>query len=945
MKGVLMAVLLLVMFVVAHSAAEAYASLKGVVLDENGSPVEGATVTAWLGMEAVASVRTGSDGLFDLEVEAETRYSVYVFADDESTPGVDYLPSRVEASPADRDELRFTLAPAASLTFDGDIQFVESEELPMSVLYLVLDPDSDGAMNVSGFPLEYGLKPESQSALLGLEPSHLVVPAGLPFTVRVDCSFLMRRSLVSRSFKVDEPGHFLLERGDRISIDIRRYSIPFNFGVVEALQSSVESRISDMESLGFYLAAEKRKTASAATWASEARYLFEKEGYIESFDAAKRSYIALRQTLTDLVSSYGDAALSVYILIFFLAFASTAIAFQLANRDSTKFVASPAVYALTLAVLYYTYPGSVIVPLELFMGSAALAILSSLMVVAILPRFLRARGGDGHLPVRNIVVPIFSIAKRSLRRRRLRFMLTLISITVLVMSFVSLTSFSESYGLIVSRVSGGRAPATGVLLRALGYTEEEPTFITLADISSRWLERQPESRVVSPKAENLPFTMPIAALNDAAILGVVGIDQATESAIINLEATLLEGRLPSEEGILISDALRGELGVKVGESLVLSGIRVTLQGVFDDAAFRWLRDLDGSHYLPRKLENISPEGEAPTFVLKECEPSEIVVTDLSTALSMPLVGVARVDIAVGERFDVNAFAERLALERGYRAWSSSADGVYFARLGSYIEGKGLPLMVPWGIVVLNVVVTMLNSMYERRREIHILSSVGLNPAQIAATFFAEASIIGVAAGGIGYLAGLSLYKVMGFLRLALEVHQKVSAFWSLAAIGVAMAAVLMGALAALKSSVVITPSLMRRWRIEKEREDYTEPWEISIPVKLLPEEVEGFVDFVVRELKAREDNPVRRTSSIRVSSKAEGALKRVAFIHKATPPSAGNFYTKNTLLVEIKPDGGVTVRLRSYGDQNWAHATGTMVRMITMVWSTIRGRPFASGRA
>ena len=937
-RGILLAALLLLLFGSIHSAAGASAaSLRGIVLDEDRSPVEGAAVSAWLGRELSASGSTRADGRFDLEVEPGSLYAVYILADDNVTAGIDYLPSQAEAEP-DGDELEFTLAPAASLVIEGDLQFVESEEMPLSVVYSVLDPDTGGIMEISGLPLVYGSGPESQSSFLGLDPSHLIVPAGVPFSVMVNSSILVRSDLVPRSFKADEPGHFQLMRGDQVAVDVRRYLIPFNIEVVEAHQEMAESRINAMESVGFYLAAERGTTASALRLISEARNLYEGGKYIESFDTAKRGYIALRQTLSNLAGLYGDAALSVYILISFLAFASTAIAFLLSNRDATKLVGSATVYAVTLVVLYLTYPGSVIIPLKAFAGSAALALAASLTAAVLLPRLLRGRGGNGHVPVRNIVVPIFSIAKRSIRRRRLRFTLTLTSITVLVMSFVALTSFSQGYGLIINRVSRRVSPVNGVLLRAPGYTEMEPAFMTQADLGSGWLERQPEAKTVSPKAENTPIAQPVTKLNGAPIFGVVGFDPAIEPSIIGLEGVLEGGELPSEGEVLISEVLRGELGVEVGEELMLSGTRVTLKGVFDDAAFHRLRDLDGSTYLPKKLENISPEGEPANFILVPCDPSEIVVAHLSTALRIPFVGIARVDIAVEEGVDAIAFAERLALERGYMAWSSSADGVHLAQLGSYLEGKGLPLVVPWGIVVLNVVVTMLNSMYERRREIHILSSVGLNPAQIAAIFFAEASIIGVTAGGVGYLAGLSLYKAMAFFRLALEVHQKVSALWSLAAIGVAMTAVLIGTLAALKSSVVITPSLMRRWRIEERPTEFTAPWELSIPVRLLPEEVEAFVGFVLQALRAREGDPVRRTSSIRVSTDAEGALRRVNFVYRATQSTAGNFYTKNILLVERRPDEAeASVRLMSYGEQDWAHISGTMVRMLAMQWSTLRG--------
>ena len=942
-----MAFLQILLVIAVHSTmeAQAVASLRGIVLDENGSPVERATISIWVQKKQVAEVKTGADGRFEVEVGDEDRCDVYAFADDDSTPGIDFMPARLEAAASDADELSITLMSAASLVLDGDIQFVISEKLPLLAHYIILDPVSGETIDVSGFSLEYGSKDDIRSILLDLAPSHLIVPSGIPFKVGVNCSVLAGSSFVRTYFDVDEPGHLHIDKGERAILDVRKYSVPFNLGVVEKLHGVVESRMDEMESVGFYLATSRRADASAVGRLSEARYLYEEGRYIESFDSAKRGYLTLKQTQTNLARMYGDAALSVYTLTFFLAFASAAITFLILNRESLKFLGSPIMYAATLAVLYITYPGSVMIPLHLFLRSAVIASLISLTVAAIFPRLLKARGRGGHLPVRNILVPIFSMAKRSIRRRRLRFALTLTSITLLVVSFVALTSFSEGYGLVIKRVSSKSCPIRGVLLRSSSWTETEPIFIPEREIASGWLKRQPESVVVAPKLENFPFQMPITTLNDKPISGIVGIDPGVEPTFIKLEDILMTGELPNEAGALISVELAREVGVEVGGYLNLGGMQVILQGVFDGAKLRRLSDLDGSIYLPTKLVNINPEG-MPDFVVVPCDPNEVVMLHHSTALKIPLVGVSRVDISVADGADVGAFAERLALERGYKAWSCSADGVNFAYLGGYLEGKGLPLIVPWIIVVLNVVVTMLNSMYERRREIHILSSVGLNPAQIAAIFFAEASIIGVIAGGVGYLGGLSVYRAMAYLNLALEVHQKVSALWSLASIGIAMAAVLIGALAALKSSVIITPSLMRRWRIEGRQRDSMELREFPIPVKPLPEEVEGFIEFVVSSLRALEDDPIKRTSSIRVSSEDGGAVRRVDFVYKATQSTMGNFYTKNTLFVRSDPEKDeIDVSLRSSGEEGWAHNTGTLVRMIAMRWSTIRGGIIASGRS
>ncbi len=921
--------------IAATSPAHAAQSIRGRVVDYENNPIAGVEVSLWHANNLESSNVTGPVGLFEIATGEEAEYDLVFFADEPSTPGVDYLPVRVEVRPPDLEWLDVSLKQAASLVLEGDIQYVESEELPISILYAVVDPDSGDVLEQDGFPLIYGVAEDSWSLFLELKGGHVVAPAFRKFEVAVNSTILIGPNIRTRSFTVGEAQPFFLEPGTKVALDARQYSVRSNLEISDTLLDNVKVKLDEMEAFGFYMAAERGVTGSAERRLTEAASLFEDGEYVESFDVCKIGFIDLRHTLSQMNAMLVDASYSVYIIIVFLSLSSVTISFLLSNADLYKLVGSAAIYASSLAILYITYPGSVIVQQELFIGVALISIFFSLVIALIFPRFLKGRGRDGHLPVRNIVVPIFSMAKRSIKRRRLRFLLTLASITVLVMSFVSLTSFSEGYGLIASKASNRAHLRGGVLLRASGYAEMEPTEISEKELESGWLERQPESLVVSPKAENYPMRQPLGRINGLPVWGILGFEPSAEIAIAGVEDALLAGSMPSEGGIAISEELRGALGAEIGETVTYNWKDFTLEGVFDDEDLLSMRELEGSSYLPGKMVNIDPEGDVPNYVLEPCEPSEVVVLHVSEALAMPLTGITRITVTAREGVDVDAFAERLALERGYWAWSGSAGGVFFYRLGSYLEGKGLPLLVPWVIVVLNVVITMLNSLFERRKEIHILSSVGINPAQIAAIFVAEAIIIGLTAGGAGYLLGLGIYRGMGLLGLTLEVRQKVSAFWSLASIGIAMTAVLMGAYAALRGSVVITPSLMRRWRIEEREKGLFEPFDIIIPVRLLPEEIDDFVTFVGQELHKMENNFDRMTSSIKFIEDPEGAVKRIDFVYKSPGTVSGNFYTKNNLIVERNAEGEVVVRLISYGEKEWAHVTGSMVRMLGMRYSML----------
>ncbi|MBC8224107.1 hypothetical protein H8E65_05930 [Candidatus Bathyarchaeota archaeon] len=913
----------------------------GTVVDEDGVAVEGAKVSLWFGRKHFTSALTDAEGFFELEYEAVTGYNVSVYADDPSTPGVDYLPVWVQFADLLEPGAVITLRPGASLLLEGDVQFVFSNSIPENLLYAVLEPDSGGLMMQYGVPILYGSHERGQSYFLDLESSHLIVPAGKPFILEVNSSILVVRMEVY-SFEVDEHRSRTLGKGELASLDVRSYSIGFNLEIVSTLMDEVKARIDYMVEKGFYMVKERSTTATAEGAFSDAQSLLSAGRYVESFGFSKMSYIDLAQVRARIINMQADATSSVYIIVVFLALTSTTIAFLLTNSDPTKILGSAAVYACFLAVLYVAYPGSALVPFMGFLQAGVLSLIGSLFLAILLPRWMKGASRRGMVPLRNILVPIFSMAKRSIRRRRLRFLLTLISITVLVMSFVTLTSFSETHDLLVRRISAAPTPVNGVLLRTAGYSFETPAFLPEGGVSLEWLIRQPEVALASQKVENLPSIRPVTTLNGVRIYGVVGFDSDLEDNVLGLSSVLEEGQLPSEGGVVISEDLRDTLDVDVGETLLLGGMELVLEGVFDDASIWALRDLDGSSYLPGKEENINPPEEQPMYQIVRCETDEIVLLDLTTAMNLPLVRVSRIDVSVNEGVDVGVLAERLALERGYWAWSASEAGVHVALMGSYLEGKGLPLIVPWTIVVLNVVVTMLNSMYERRKEIHILSSVGLNPSQIGTIFVAEASIIGLTGGGIGYLMGMVLYKGMSLFGVALEVEQKVSAFWSLASIGIAMTAVVMGAVASLRSSTVITPSLQRRWRISGEKEGVFRPWEIAMPVRLLPEQVPYFKEYVLGELRALETDMTKKTSMIKVYE--DGKALNISFVYSSASPTVGELYTRNTLIITENGEKEVEVKMSSLGERQWSHEVGSMVRMIIMRWSTSQTRVIGSGK-
>lgn len=914
----LAATLLLLLIPLAYAAP-----LSGTVTDENGSPLPDAHVRVIPRKGPPIDSTADSSGAFTFP-EVPPGASIAVYMDDPETPGVDYLPYLEDLR--NQSSFDVKMYPGSSIVIEGSVQYIDSDKLSLESLYIVLQPDGE-QLNVTGFQLIYGTRSNGISKVFEPLENHLVVPADAQIMLQVNGSFIVGSDVKTRSFNTEPMG--TPGKGGAVTLDIRRYSIPSNRQLALDAYAEMEELLAEMNGYGFYISKQEGAASNADRLIENSLSLYGGASYAESYDELKRGFIEVTQTISELNYMYRDARSSVYLLIGFLALASLTTGYLMVEASMTQVLGSLGIFGAAMTVFYYTYPGSKIVTFESLLFSSAISFVVVLVLSTYVPRFLSHGTSDGRVSTRNLLIPIFSIAKRSLRRRRTRFLLTFSSIMLLVMSFVTLTSFSEGYGLIEAS-TGPRGDWEGVFIRDGAWETSTPTYILFNDVEESWLLSQPEVTVLSAKAENAPYKRPFLRAGGVMLSGVVGFSE-NEVAIVRIGNTLVSGSLPDEDGLMLSSLLVEAMGLSLGDRVDLGYFDLELQGVFSDERFQRLRDVDGELYLPEKWVNTNPEGESPLWVIQPCLPNEIAVMTLGNARAVPTVGVQRISLSLTEETAPEAFAERLALQRGYLAFSNTGDAFTSYRLGNYFEGRGFTLVIPWAIVVLNVVVTMLNALYERRKEIEILSSVGLNPQQVSAIFVAEATVTGFIAGGAGYLLGLVFYKVMAYLNVGLLVHQKVSAIWSLAAITLAISAVLTGAYAALRNSIVITPSLMRRWKIDRNAGGYQDPWNIVIPIKLQPEEVDHYIDFVHAALVKLKDHPTQVTSSIKLLDTENGRM--ISFIYKSIQATTGNFFTKNELYVEPISGEEYGARLDSLGDPNWVHVAGSLIRRISMDYS------------
>jgi len=926
-----------------YSYAQKASLVSGVIRSEStGTPIPDSTVSVWSGSEFIVAVQSDTEGKFSFHLEEGEEYCIYAYADDPESQGVDYIPRRVEYTHSIEgvDDLVLSLEPGASLILEGDVQMVFTENLPISIFYSVTALESKTPLVIGGFPMIYGTLKGSQSHFLGINSSQIIVPVNSSFTIWANVTTIKERTKTYSIFEVNDTRIQKLHQGASLHLDVREHSLRLNIEILEDLYREVSEEIFEMDKEGFYLTVEKEILANNMNLVKKAEIELDIGKHIDSFHDLRISYVSLVDLSKRGYEMHREAQFSVIILVFFIGFMSTTISYFIANSTITKVGGSCTASIFSSWVLYITYPGIRFIDLGTFTAMSALALAISLFIVTILPRYLQSRETKEKTSLRNTIVPILMISKRGLLRRKLRFALTLTSVITFVMAFVILTSFSQGYGLITRQLSGGRPSADSVLIRDKNWRRDQVTFLALDPISMDWLERQPESAFVASKAENIPTLNPISKLFNLGIYGILGLDPTVEPHLTGIDQIVSEGRFLSggRDEILLCSEVGEELGLKVGDAISFMGRELRIVGFYEDSRLERIKDLDSSNIVPKKLVLVNPEGELIEIALEDCEPEEIIICSTETALSFPLTGITRLNVGVSEGVESMEFAERLVLERGYRVWSLSPEGLYLNEYGSYLRGTGLSVFIPGIIVILNVSIMILNSIYERKKEINILSSLGLNPGQISSIFIGESLIIGLIGGGIGYLLGLSFYRIMTWLQISVEVSQKVSAFWSLAAISVSMSAVLVGTVFALKISVVVTPSLIRRWKIEDQERGVMEPYTIAIPVKVREAEVSRFMEHVVATLYSYLDHAMIRTDRIEAYSD-DPNRKKIKFVYRQTDFNFGNFYSVNEIVINRAPFEEVfKVKLISTGELKWVHESGTFVRQIVMSWSTKKDR-------
>jgi ABC-type antimicrobial peptide transport system permease subunit len=430
-----------------------------------------------------------------------------------------------------------------------------------------------------------------------------------------------------------------------------------------------------------------------------------------------------------------------------------------------------------------------------------------------------------------------SIGVENIKKHKTRSFLTLTALILVTISMIALTSASFYTHLIAAKKSGDTL-YNGFLIR-------DPSFSPQSEEMARVLEglRHLNATITERTwvVQTIGFTLEKGVVAEA----VYGLTEK-EDLFTGVSKALIAGRFFSSEdryAVILSEHMANALGKTIGDTVDWMGLKLSIIGIFKLDAWMQIRDLDTFALAPIKWTS---EG-AMTVPM-----DKVLIVPYSLLMSQFNYFPYSIAVKIDKPKDIFIFASDLALQMAHLTIYAGCERelVVYSPVTFYSVTGGETLSVPFIVTFFIVLNVMLTSVYERIKEIYVYSTVGADPRSISLMFLTEATIIGVASAGIGYELSLIVMAVMDWLNLFpkglyLNYASTFAALSVLIIIAITISSTLFPAL---KASKLVTPSLMRKWRIPTEPKG--DLWNIPLPFNMNKDEARAMMIYMAEYLAA-----------------------------------------------------------------------------------------------
>ncbi len=466
----------------------------------------------------------------------------------------------------------------------------------------------------------------------------------------------------------------------------------------------------------------------------------------------------------------------------------------------------------------------------------------------------------------SIAAAAFSLGISNMRRRKARTALTCATLVLLTFTVLAFTSIVED--LRFNQVPAPGVPAyNGILMR-------DPNWNALQQVAYRQLDDEfGNTRLVAPRGWFLgtqPGEQTFLTLKRAdkefAAKGACGLSPE-EAQVTGADKALAPGgrwfnktdRLALILPRKIADGLR-ITDKDVGSAQVaFSGQNYTVIGILEPDKFKSVTDLDQEPLTPVdfvQMSQLQQQGKANNSTgfqqYLHLDPDVVFFIPYKTLVNLGGdlrsigIGYANDDKGVLDdlknnlmkRFDMNLYA--------------ASDGKInrFSSIGANSTQGFETIVIPIMIAALIVLNTMLGSVFERVKEIHVFSSIGLNATNIGTLFMAEAFVYAILGAVAGYVVGQLVSKVLSTFGLMNGLQLNFSSISAVLSTLIVVAVVLLSTIwPANKAAEVATPASGKTWVLpEPEGDD----WRIKLPFAVTGNQAWGINGFLAEWFRSYE---------------------------------------------------------------------------------------------
>lgn len=544
----------------------------------------------------------------------------------------------------------------------------------------------------------------------------------------------------------------------------------------------LEPRINNLESHGIFderINGLKQRgleaLEKARTGYSQLQYTVAKEASAEALALASRVYVQIEKTQKDVL--FG---VLFYIALFIpFAFVMERFLFNYANIYK-RILGFSLILLVLIAIIYQVHPAFQLTysPMVVILAFFIIG-LSFMVTLIIFFRFeeemsLLQRKASHQRPEEisrwKAFMAAFFLGVSNLKRRRLRTILTcstLVILTFTIMSFTTIKSNRQEARLPFNP----EAPYHGLLLKKLNWQSLPPQATDILVNSMQALDF-PAPRVwLDPKNPAQPVSVPISGTAGSITLqGLVGLS-VNEPYVTGLDRVLSTGRWFQEhetQVVILEEESARQLGVTGNgrDTVLLWGINHKVIGTFNAAKLEESIDLDGEPLTPvtfpeeagKDISEVEQEAlesgdDVRSFQsrYRHIPASQIALLPAADLLA---AGGSLKNIAVRPK-DISTLQEiatKLTDRFSLVIFSGEKDGVWLYNVSDTMNYSGVPnIIVPLLISILIVLNTMISSVYERKGEIGVYTSVGLAPSHVSFLFVAEAMALAVISVVLGYV--------------------------------------------------------------------------------------------------------------------------------------------------------------------------------------------------